>query len=284
MQKSTKILGGTFVLLAVVAIVIWIGVWQVQGSGKLTVAFLDIGQGDAIFIESPTGAQVLIDGGPNREVLRRLGEIVPWWDRTIDVVIPTHPDMDHVAGLIDVLERYRVSHVIQSSVVGDTDLWRTLETAIKNEGSNNLIARRGQVIDLGGGAHIEILFPDRSVAHVDTNAGCVVARLVYGATAFMFSCDAPQNIEDYLIRLDGKELKSNVLKAGHHGSRTSSSPLFVGFVSPEYAVFSRGCDNTYGHPHQEVVELFKRFEIPTFDTCEKGTVMFMSDGARVWRK
>ena len=170
--------------------------------------------------------------------------------------------------------------------------------SVASEGAGETIARRGQIIDLGSTgspqaarAYIEILFPDRDVSRVETNTASIVARLVYGDTSFMLTGDSPQNIEEYLVQLDGSTslttggngLKSNVLKAGHHGSKTSSSELFVGFVGPEYAVFSRGCENRYGHPHAEVVALFKRFEIPALDTCTDGTITLHSDGLRVWR-
>jgi competence protein ComEC len=147
-----------------------------------------------------------------------------------------------------------------------------------------ITAERGQVIDLGDGTYLEVLSPDRSVPNVDTNDACVVTGLVYGATSFMLSCDSPQNIEDYLVYLDGKNLHSDVLKAGHHGSKTSSSPLFVGFVHPTYAVYSRGCNNKYGFPHAETVATFKQFNIPTLDTCLDGTVTFESDGQKVLLK
>ncbi len=288
MQASVKMLLSVVLVLCIFNVVIWFSIVQADSGGVLTVSFLDLGQGDAIFIQSPSGAQVLIDGGKGREVLRQLSHVMPWFDRSLDVVIGTHPDQDHIGGLVDVLARYKVSNVMHSSVLDEegTD-FAAFNRAISEEiadGATELVATRGQIINLGGDARLEILFPDRDVSNIETNTGCVVARLVYGDTAFMLSCDAPQSIEDYLVQLGGKELKSNVLKAGHHGSRTSSSPLFVGFVAPEYAVFSRGCDNTYGHPHEEVVGLFKQFEIPTFDTCTDGTVTFVSDGTVVRQK
>jgi competence protein ComEC len=147
-----------------------------------------------------------------------------------------------------------------------------------------LYARRGQIVDLGKGAYLEVLSPDRDVFNVDPNVGCIVTRLVYGETAFMLPCDATTPIEKYLAQLDGSALASDVLKAGHHGSDTSSSELFVGYVDPAYVVFSRGCDNRYGHPHEEVVERFKRFEIQTLDTCEDGTITFVSDGSTVRKR
>jgi len=281
MRTSARIVGVAIVVLVIITGCICNAALNEDRHGVLTVSFLNVGQGDAIFIQAPSGRTVLIDGGPDAEVLRQLGAVLPWYDRTIDVIIPTHPDADHITGLIDVLERYRVSYVLQSSVLGSTPVWNVLEQTIANhakDGMKVITATRGQLVDLGSGAYLEVLSPDRAVPHVDTNDGCVVTRLVYGATSFMLPCDAPQNIENYLVYLDGKNLHSDVLKAGHHGSKTSSSELFVGFVAPTYAVYSRGCDNKYGFPHEETIATFKQFNIPTLDTCMQGTITFESDG------
>ena len=281
---SVRIKGVAIVFLSLIALLIWYAVWRESRHGLLTVSFLDIGQGDSIFIDSPSGRQVLIDGGPNAGVLQELSKVMPWWDRSIDLMIPTHPDADHIGGLIDVLARYEVGTIIHSSVEGDTKTSQELESAMHQEGARETIAKRGEVIDLGDGAYLEILSPDRDVPHVETNTGSVVVRLVYGNTSFMLTGDAPQEIENYLVWLDGMNLHSDVLKAGHHGSKYSSSPLFLGFVNPEYGVFSRGCQNRYGHPAPEVVQRFKDFGIPTFDTCTDGTVTFVSDGQTVTRE
>jgi competence protein ComEC len=295
MQWSTKILGFAIVILAVVCGLIWYAAWIEDRHGLLTVSFLDIGQGDSIFIQAPSGNQALIDGGPGSTVMQRLSQVMRWYDHSLDVIIPTHPDADHISGLIDVLKRYKISYVLQSSVLGSTPTWNALEGAIADDaktGTKVVTAQRGQIINLGKGAYLEVLSPDRELLKTDTNTACVVTRLVYGKTSFMLGCDAPQQIENYLVSLDrstsltagGNGLKSDVLKAGHHGSRTSSSPLWVGYVDPAYAVYSRGCDNTYGHPHAETIATFARFNIPTEDTCKQGTITFVSDGQRVWLK
>lgn len=299
MRRSSVIILVTILFLGVLATVVWSAVLHEDRRGLLTVSFLDIGQGDAIFIDAPSGRQVLIDGGPDASVLRELGSVMSWYDHSIDILVATHPDKDHIAGLIDVLERYKVGSLFQSSVQGSTAIWNTLEKTIaerQQKGMHVAIAKRGQIVDLGGGAFLEILSPDRAVPSIDTNVGCVVTRLVYGNTSFMLSCDAPRAVEDYLVYLaptsfdktqDGSlgtsdsSLKADVLKAGHHGSRTSSSPLFVGYVDPRYAVYSRGCDNSYGHPNEETIATFARFAIPTEDTCKQGTVTFVSDGKAV---
>lgn len=288
MQTSAKVMGVTILVLSVLTAWIWFAVAQATTGRELSVTFLNIGQGDAVFIQSPSGAQVLIDGGKNRTVLRELSRVMPLFDRSLDVVIGTHPDADHIGGLPDVLKRYTVSLVVQSSVLDIEGVdSAAFEGAIDREegtGAVVLEAKRGQIIDLGEGAWIEILFPDRPVPNIETNTGSIIARLVYGDTSFMLTGDSPKEIEQYLVLLDGVGLDSTILKAGHHGSRTSSSLSFVGFVSPEYTVISRGCDNTYGHPHEEVMATMARLDVLTLDTCLDGRVTFISDGRRVVRK
>lgn len=286
MRRSVEIKGVAILILLLVTLCIWYAVFREDRREFLTVSFLDVGQGDSIFIQAPSGRQMLIDGGKGMSALRQLAKHVPWYDKTIDVVIGTHPDQDHIGGLIEILRRYRVPLIVKSSVL-DTegaDFKAFEKAATQEEGAEVREAKRGEVIDLGDGAYLEILFPDRNVAAVETNTGSIVARLVYGKTAFMLTGDAPVEIEKYLVSLDGTKLKSNVLKAGHHGSKTSSSPSFLGYVNPEYGIYSRGCENSYGHPAQETIDTFARFEIPTLDTCEEGTITFVSDGRIVVRK
>src|SRR3989344_5380879 len=235
MRKSVRVKGIAILVLLTLTLCIWYAAIREDTRGLLTVSFLDVGQGDSIFIRAPSGRQVLIDGGRGTGVLRELARVVPWYDRSIDAVIPTHPDADHISGLIDVLARYRVETIIHSSVEGDTKTFAAFNEAVADEQARKIVAMRTQVVDLGKGARLEILSPDRSVPHVDTNDGCVAARLVSGATAFMLPCDAPQSIENYIVALGTSTLKSNVLKAGHHGSKTSSSLLFPGYLAPEYA-------------------------------------------------
>ncbi len=247
----------------------------------LCVAFLDVGQGDAIFIQSPDGHQLLIDGGRDNAVSRRLGELMSFTDRTIDYVLLTHPDSDHIAGLIPVLERYQVDNIIRTQNESDTDVWESMEETMGHEEAKVYFAKRGQIYDLGGGVLLEILFPNIDPTNLESNTASIVARLVYGDTAFMLTGDSPQAIEEYLITLDANSLKSNVLKAGHHGSRTSSAPEFVEVVAPSYVVVSAGADNSYGHPHKEVLDTFNKAGVEVLSTAEEGNVIFVSDGQTV---
>lgn len=284
MQRSVRVLLLVLGILFVLTVFAYYANSVEDRNGVLTVSFLDVGQGDAIFIDAPSGRQVLIDGGPGSSVLRELASVMPWYDRSIDVVVATHPDADHIEGLVSVLERYTVQTILVSSVEGTTALADTFTQKADEEGGGVVVVQRGDVIDLGKGARLEILFPDRSVPRVATNVGCIVARLSYGDTAFMLPCDATADVEEYITRLDGRSLQADVLKAAHHGSKTSSAAAFVAAVSPAYAVYSRGCDNTYGHPHQEVIATFAQLEVPTLDTCLEGRITFVSDGSSVLRK
>lgn len=282
MQKSAKILGVLVCMLFVVALIVGNAIVRESNVHMLRVSFLDVGQGDSVFIQSPTGRQVLIDAGRNHATVRALAKKMSFFDRSIDVVIATHPDADHIGGFPDIFARYRVGLIVESSVKDSEGVdSAAFERAAQAEGAERMVAERGDRIDIGGGAYIEILFPDRDVPTIETNTGSIIARLVYENTAFLLTGDSPKAIEEYVVMLDADQLKSNVLKVGHHGSRTSSSLRFVGFVSPEYAIYSRGCDNDYGHPHDEVKETFTKLNIPTLDTCEDGTITFVSDGKTV---
>lgn len=245
----------------------------------LCVSFLDVGQGDAIFIESPTGRQVLIDGGPDSSVLRALGEVMGFFDKDIDVVVATHSDADHISGLIDVLERYDVGTVIRTENESDTPMWHAFEESTEAEEADIRYARRGQTYDLGGGAVLEVLFPDRDVSDMESNTASIVMRLSYGNTSFLLMGDAPKSIEEYLVLIEGEHLKSDVLKVGHHGSRTSTSELLLAEVRPTYAVISAGRDNRYGHPHLEVTDLLFNYGVKIFNTADEGTVQLIVNDA-----
>ncbi len=284
MKRRAAALG----LLALLCIIAWLPDLGLVRFGPaecdpklLCVAFLDVGQGDAIFIQSPSGIQMVIDGGRDQSVLRELGNVMSFSDRGIDYVLATHPDSDHVTGLVPILERYEVQNVIRTENESDSDIWQAFERRVEEEGANVHIARRGQRYDLGGGVFLHILSPDIDPSALESNTSSIVARLSYGNTSFMLTGDSPKQIEEYLVLVEGEHLQSDVLKAGHHGSRTSTSELFLAEVDPAYAVISAGKDNSYGHPHVEVTDLLFNYGVETLNTAEHGRVIFWSDGKRV---
>ena len=270
--------------LGVATFFVWYEVLAREGPGVLTVAFLDVGQGDAIFIEAPNGSQVLIDGGVGMSVVRALGSIMPWHDRSIDVVIATHPDLDHIGGLPEVLARYDVGMVLESGVIDEGADQQAFLAAVEREGLATVHARHGMVLALDEDVHLTILFPDTDVSYFEPNTASIVARLSYGNTAFLFTGDAPASIETYLAGRYGEYLASDVLKLGHHGSRTSTHELFVGFVAPRYGIVSASCGNSYGHPHADVLDTLARFDVTVLQTCTEGTIVFTSDGTKVRRR
>jgi competence protein ComEC len=250
--------------------------------GELTVAFLDVGQGDAIYIETPEGIQVLIDGGPDATVLRSLAAVMPFMDKELDLMIATHRDKDHIGGLVDVLERYEVKQLILTKNTGDTTTSEAFDSAVTEEGLDVAYAEAGLVVNLGASTTLTILSPSGDPTNWESNTSSIVAKLTFGETDFLLTGDAPEGIESYLASTVGSTLKSEVLKLGHHGSKTSSIAMFLTVVSPEYAVVSAGRDNSYGHPHPEVVDRVTESGASLVSTAEAGTLVFKSDGERLW--
>lgn len=290
-RKAQYIRWTLLVLLLISAVVVYVVPAAVGGgdTNTLSVTFLDIGQGDSIFIQSPTGVQMLIDGGPpGGGVLARLSERMGFFDRSIDIVLATHPDQDHIGGLPLVLERYDISEILMTENKSITSADKAFADAAKSEvqaeDARIVYVRRGMQFDLGGGALLTILFPDRDPTFLESNTSSIVARLTYGESEFLFTGDSPQAIEKYLVSLDGNKLQSDVLKVGHHGSRTSSSQVFLDAVYPKYAVISAGKNNTYGHPHMEVMDALRAMDVQTENTATQGSITFHSNGRELWQE
>lgn len=262
-----------------VNIFVWFSVLRADRAGVLTVAFLDVGQGDAIYIEAPNGNQMLIDGGPSgATLLRELGRVMPYWDRSLDVVLATHPDQDHVGGLPAVLERMRIDNVVTTENTSDTSAYEAFENVMLVENSDRILARAGERIILDDGVVLEILFPNMNASGWETNTASIVARLSYGEHSFLFTGDSPQSVEQYLVGKNASTLHAIVLKLGHHGSKTSTAKVFLSAVNPEYAVISAGANNRYGHPHKEVTDLLDELKISKLSTSESGTIVLEADG------
>ncbi|NCN52595.1 MBL fold metallo-hydrolase [Candidatus Parcubacteria bacterium] len=249
--------------------------------GEFCMYYLNIGQGDATLIVSPTGEQVLIDAGPDSSVIRELSAVMGFFDKDIDMVIVTHPDKDHVAGFVDVFDRYTVGTILRTENESGTPVWQEVERGMNAEGAKIIYARRSQTYDLGGGAALEVLFPDIDPSGLESNTSSIIVRLTYGSTSFLFTGDSPKAIEEYLVLRDGEYLKADVLKVGHHGSRTSTSELFLAEVSPTYAIISAGKNNQYGHPHVEVTDSLFNYGVETHSTIDEGTIMAISNGIAV---
>ncbi len=273
----------TILVLFLVSLAVWFMVFQEDRRGVLTIAFLNVGQGDAIFIESPTGVQVLIDAGPGSAIRKELSAVMPWYDRHIDMIVATHSDRDHFEGFIPFFDMYTTDVVLYSGTESESGSYDVFEKRIERAGVPYVVAKRGQRVDLGGGAYLDILFPDRDVSGLETNDASVVMRLAYGDTHVMLQGDSPMKIEEHILRLDPNILQSDILKAGHHGSKTSTSEAYVKAVDPEWAIISAGKGNSYGHPHKEVVDVLTQLEVEILGTYD-GRIVFESDGKSFSRK
>lgn len=247
--------------------------WQNTHRG-LTFAMLDIGQGDALFIESPTGTQIMFDAGPARKVLGPLAHVMSPFDKSIDAIFITNPDADHIGGFADILKNYKVGVAFEPGTLNDSKTFQNLKTEIKNQNIPDILAKRGMRLDLGGEVFIDILFPDQDVSDWTSNDGSIVARLTYGDTSIMLTGDATMKTEKIILGENSTSaLRSTFLKVGHHGSRTSTSSEFVKAVVPTYALISDGKDNKYGHPHQETLDTLNQFGAKIFRTDLLGTII-----------
>jgi competence protein ComEC len=274
--------------LLLAAILVWAAVLTTPDD-NLHVSFLDVGQGDAILIQTPNHQNILIDGGPSPQTIDlELGEKLPFWDRTIDLMISTQSQADHITGLVEVLQRYKVKQVLEPGGSYNSCVYQEWLKLIEEKEIKHYVAKEEQEIDLGSGIKIEVLNPPEEFfkgtsADVDNNG--VVLRLSWGEVSFLFTADIRWEGEFELIK-QRANLRSTVLKVAHHGSKTSTMPQFLAVVDPEVAVISVGANNTFGHPNTEVVERLRERlgEDSIYLTLENGTIEFITDGEKLWVK
>ncbi|MDD4358206.1 MAG: ComEC/Rec2 family competence protein [Candidatus Pacebacteria bacterium] len=246
---------------------------------NLKVIFFNVGQGDSIFIETKEGHQILVDGGPDKSILNNLEKFMNPFDKEIDLIILTHPDKDHLGGLISVLKTYDVDAVIHTGAQSESQLFSEFENLIKDEKVITV-----DVYDkiLVGDAEFEVYNPIIDVNNIgDLNDTSIVMKLIYGDSSFLLMGDLSINFEDDLIQKFN--LRSDVLKVGHHGSKYSTGQEFLNEVSPNCAVIQVG-KNSYGHPDKSVIELFNENNVKILRTDTEGDVIFYSDKQNIFLK
>ncbi len=248
---------------------------------KLKVSFLDIGQGDSIFIETPSGHTMLIDGGPTNAVLARLGEQINYFDRDIDVMVATHPDSDHVIGLIPVLEKYDVHTIVTSGEESETGVFQDVMQHMNDEHVDMHVGNVGDVIDFQDGVTATILHPYAGEKFKDTNSASVSMIVRYGDETFLLTGDLPSDKEPLVLSSGLLPKNITVYKAGHHGSKYSSGEQLLTYIKPEYAVISAGVDNKYGHPNSEAISRLQKYSKEILSTIDRGTITFLTDGKSI---
>ncbi|HEX2766324.1 MAG TPA: DNA internalization-related competence protein ComEC/Rec2 [Candidatus Limnocylindria bacterium] len=252
--------------------------------GRLHVTVLDIGQGDAILVEAPGGATMLVDGGPDPELtLRRLGAELPFHVRDIDVLVLSHPHQDHVGGLVEVLERFDVGAVLHAGIGFENAAYERLLADAASAGIPVVLARAGGSLALDATTSVEVLYPAEADARAplpdgDINNGSVVLLLRHGGFTAILTGDAEAPVEATLLARGGLPAV-DLLKVGHHGSHSSSTPGFVDALRPSIAIISAGIDNEYGHPAPETLATFAaRPGLAVYRTDRDGDVELVTDG------
>jgi competence protein ComEC len=279
-------------------IAILVSTWP---DGKIRVVFCDVGQGDATLI-SKGNTQILVDGGPYswdfeeyegvgelEEEVRRmvfsrkespvldcLSSNMPFWDRKIEMVMATHPDLDHIGGLVSVLERFEVGKFFGNGGEGESLAWKEVERRLEEEGVESGVLARGNKV-MWGEMILEVLSPEKGLGFEEANEGSLVMLLGVEGKKILLMGDATVEVERRLVWRKILDEKVDILKAGHHGSKTSTSDELLDRVSPEVVIFSVGEGNSYGHPAEEVLERVVERGIEIRRTDEEGQIEYLVD-------
>lgn len=250
---------------------------------EVKIHFLDIGQGDATFIDFPDGTQILVDCALDARILEALGRVMSPFDRTIDYLFVTHPDQDHYGGCVDVLQRFDVKHIVYSGYDKEqSPYYEVFQDFIKKEGSLYTVIQKEDTWNIANSS-IHFLFPDAPIQthelfknihkNFPTNNTSLVFVLSYGDEDVLFTGDAEFELEEYLMKKYGKVLDVEALKVGHHGSSGSSSDTFLQQLSPEFAFISAGKNNKYGHPTLRTLKRLERARTKVWRTDQFGDIL-----------
>lgn len=235
----------------------------------------DVGQGDSLLITSPSGKHILVDGGPDLSLVRHLARTLPFFDRTIDLLIITHPNTDHLAALPRIIEHYRVRAALLPPIFSDLPMYRDILAALTKNNSRILRPTPDSDIRLGDGVVLDVLWPPVATQGEwlqNANNTSIVLRAMYGKNSILLTGDIEKEAEMEILA-SGADLHTTILKVAHHGSTTSTSTGFLLASSPKMAIISAGRNNRYEHPHPSVMARLLRFGVATTTTAEKGTIV-----------
>lgn len=275
----------------------WQEVFHLYQKKNLKVSFLNVAQGDSAFIITPENHQILIDGGPDSTVVGKVASKMPFWDRSLDIVILSHPEKDHMQGLLEILKRNKVNYIVWSGIKkNDSEYLEWLKVLVrqKNMGAKIITAEAGQKIKVGD-LKIDILNPQENLfgrdAGSSSNNTSVVTKVIYGKNSFLFVGDIDSKAEAELVSAYSKcpalpdvkcrALTADVLKVAHHGSKYSSSDIFLQAVAPKFAVIEVG-KNTFGHPTSEAILRLQNAGAQILRTDQSGDVVFESNGQNLF--
>lgn len=249
------------------------------GTDQLTVHFLDVGQGDSILIQFPNDSVMLVDAGPDGNGAPVISYLQQQGVNKIDYLVATHPHADHIGGMTAVIKEFEIDKVYMPKVTHTTKIYEDLLLAIKEKGLKITPAHAGlDILDQNG---LQVTFAAPCSSNYDSlNNYSAVVKIQYGSTSFLLTGDAEEISEQEMLD-EGMDLQADVLKVGHHGSSSSTTPAFLKSVAPKYAVISAGAENKYGHPHQETLDHLADAGVIVCRTDQDGTIVFVSDGEQV---
>lgn len=292
MPKKITVFGNILVIiLLAVSAFVWYRVLHVYSqppeTPELTVAFLNVGQGDSIFIKTPSNKHILIDGGtiPKEWSNFNAGAkvVVPYLQAksicTLDIVIGTHPDLDHIGGLLAVLQTLKVNKFIDAGTISTTQTYQELLNLIDKKHIKYIIAKPG-FIDIDPAIKLEILSPINEVFKEDSNNNSIVLRLEYNKVSFLLTADIGVAAEKYYIQKYGDHLRSDIMKIAHHGGKNSTSVELLNCALPSAAIISVGKNNPFGHPSKEVLDKLKNLGTTVYRTDKLGTIIIRTDGEK----
>jgi competence protein ComEC len=246
-------------------------------SKKDGVFFLNVGQGDAIFIRNRSGYNILIDGGPDYKVLSELGRVLPWWDRQIDLLILTHNHDDHVGGLFYVLEKYRVKYFMYNGRSVDSFLYNRFVSELEKKEVPTMVIKKSFVLPISSDLALDFIYPDRDISSLyikNENNASITLKVSFKNKTFLLPGDLEEETEEYLLS-QNIDLQSDILKLGHHGSDSSSSLEFLRAVNPQNVVIQVGKDNRFGHPSPRILKRLEQLEIShIYRTDQDGLIIF----------
>ena len=285
MDAKTKITATLAVIFAGLGLLL---IFSFQNFGKFRLIACDVGQGDGMLLVSPGGKQVVVDGGPGTKIVDCLSENMPFWDRTVELVVVTHAQKDHMEGLLEVLSRYKVKMIAETKVNNGSELYRAWEKAVSSEKAKVYVAKRGDQIILdrkqGQTLSLDILWPGAQELTQwqvsppsDLNESAIVLRVSYGQLCAYLTADIPK--ETFVnLALQGLALRGcQVLKISHHGSKTGTNQEIINSVNPVVAIIQVG-KNSYGHPTKEVIDLLTSNTVKILRNDTNGIIEIITDG------
>ena len=272
----------TIVVFGLIAIVSMVFDIDITGSSNLTtngtveISYLDVGQGDATYIKV-NDMDILIDAGSKSDVDKLMKQLEEKNIDDFEIVVSTHPHEDHIGGMTKVLQTYKVESFYMPKVEHSTKTFENMIKEVEKQGLKVKVLKEGVNIDVGEGALLETFSPTQD-SYSNLNNYSPIMNLTFGNNSFLFTGDAEKDVEAEVLSKYKDKLDSDVIKFGHHGSSTSSSQSFIEAVSPDYGIISCGVDNSYGHPHKEILKLIQDMNIEAYRTDTQGQITVISDG------